>query len=265
MTTRMKRREFLATSVAVPAIAGLGGVRPAAAAGRESYELRAYRLQGDASRALLDGYLERAAIPALNRIGLTPVGAFSEMEPQDGPAVYSPDSVPVDRGVHLGRRPPPGRQGVPESGRGLPRDAQDRAGLRAGRQLADAGVRGDAEAGAAGLLPREEAAAVRVADLRELQRNQGAEESGHVQRRRDRDDARGGPRADLLRPDPRRSRPAAPDVHDLGRERRGAQTALGRVRQAPGVAQAPERSAVRRHGVEEHPAHPAADAGTSQI
>ena len=90
----MKRREFLKTSIAATALTGLGPVERASAAARagsgkrEYYELRVYRLKNGASHDLLDGYLERAAIPALNRLGVKPVGAFTEIDPKDGPALY---------------------------------------------------------------------------------------------------------------------------------------------------------------------------------
>jgi len=58
---------------------------PAAAAempggNREVYELRKYRLKDAASHDLLDAYLEKAAIPAWNRLGCKPIGVFGQME-----------------------------------------------------------------------------------------------------------------------------------------------------------------------------------------
>lgn len=91
----MKRREFLKTSLVASTLAGLGpaGLMASAAnatsvASREFYELRIYRLKSDADRPLLDTFLEKAAIPALNRIGAKPVGVFTESEPKEGPAVF---------------------------------------------------------------------------------------------------------------------------------------------------------------------------------
>ena len=92
---QMKRREFLKTSVAASTLAGLGAVgfnattaAPASARNREYYELRVYRLRNGTTRDLLDGYLEKAAIPLLNRLGAKPIGVFTEVDPKDGPAVY---------------------------------------------------------------------------------------------------------------------------------------------------------------------------------
>jgi hypothetical protein len=88
------RRDFLKMSLAASATAALAA-RPASAqepgaasAGRDLLELRTYRLKPGASHALLDGYLEKALIPALNARGIDAVGAFTEPEAKDGPAVW---------------------------------------------------------------------------------------------------------------------------------------------------------------------------------
>lgn len=90
----MKRREFLRTSLTAStlAAAGAAGLTVCAqgdsGAGREYYELRRYRLKPGASSERLDAYLEKAAIPAWNRLGIKPVGVFTEKQPKDAPAVY---------------------------------------------------------------------------------------------------------------------------------------------------------------------------------
>ena len=101
----MKRREFLKTSVTVSTLAGLStaslgvsAAESAGGAGREYYELRAYRLKNGASHELLDNYLEKAAIPAWNRLGIKPVGVFVQQERTGAPAgteVRDPSSVLV--------------------------------------------------------------------------------------------------------------------------------------------------------------------------
>ncbi len=89
----MKRRTFLKTSLATSALAGVLPARLAtadetSAAGREYYELRVYRLKPGADHDLLDSYLEKALIPALNRLGSRPVGVFTEIEPKEAQSVY---------------------------------------------------------------------------------------------------------------------------------------------------------------------------------
>jgi hypothetical protein len=81
----MKRREFLKTSIAATSLAGLATLpetsttaQPAATGGREWYELRVYRLKEGAEPGRLHEFLEQAAVPALNRLGLKPVGVFVE-------------------------------------------------------------------------------------------------------------------------------------------------------------------------------------------
>ncbi len=73
----MDRRTFLAASgTAAATLAATSGAAQAATPDGEYYEFRKYHLRtGDASRPL-DGYLKDAAIPAWNRIGIEPVGAF---------------------------------------------------------------------------------------------------------------------------------------------------------------------------------------------
>ena len=93
------RRDFLKTSLAASATtAALAAGAPASAAdkpaasARDYYELRAYRLKPGASAALLDGYLEKALIPALNARGISAVGVFTEVE-VDKKAVTSKPKV----------------------------------------------------------------------------------------------------------------------------------------------------------------------------
>jgi hypothetical protein len=107
----MKRREFLKSSLAAGALAGLNQANPVHAAEatgsseREYYELRVYRLKNAESQKMLDDYLEKAAIPALNRLGVKTVGAFTEMDSKDGPAVYVliPHASPLMPGSTIAR------------------------------------------------------------------------------------------------------------------------------------------------------------------
>lgn len=83
----LPRRAFLKTTVtaglvgaAAPALAAAAAASGAAAKDeREYYDLRAYRLRADGSRALLDRYLETTLIPKLRERGVGPIGAFEEI------------------------------------------------------------------------------------------------------------------------------------------------------------------------------------------
>lgn len=89
----IQRREFLKTTVAATTAAALAtGAEAAAsaAAGREYYELRSYRMKPGASRASLEGYLEKALIPALNQRGLKNVGVFTELDIKREPVSSAP-------------------------------------------------------------------------------------------------------------------------------------------------------------------------------
>jgi hypothetical protein len=76
----MKRREFLRTSsIAGGAVLSswAGGDALAQDSSREFYELRTYEMPTGNRKAVLNEYLEKACIPAMNRLGVKPVGVFT--------------------------------------------------------------------------------------------------------------------------------------------------------------------------------------------
>lgn len=76
------RRSFLKTTLVASSVTALARESALAAggdAGRDYYDLRAYRLKPGASHDLLDGYLAKALIPALNKRGIAAVGVFTEV------------------------------------------------------------------------------------------------------------------------------------------------------------------------------------------
>jgi len=77
----MQRRAFLKTScITSLAALGTGAVTQGAERGRDYFELRRYEIETEAQKAGLDAFLRDAAIPALNRIGIDPVGVFYPWE-----------------------------------------------------------------------------------------------------------------------------------------------------------------------------------------
>lgn len=91
----MKRRDFLKTSLVATSLAGWCQLTPQAVAAekrrsgrQEYYEWRTYRLKSAAQKERVDDYLRNAAIPALNRLGCKPVGAFTEMDAADITALH---------------------------------------------------------------------------------------------------------------------------------------------------------------------------------
>jgi hypothetical protein len=83
----MKRREFLASSPAVPGDPA-GGQGTASGYEREFYELRFYQLHRGPGLNLTNDYLRDAAIPALNRAGIKPVGVFEMLVGPQSPSLY---------------------------------------------------------------------------------------------------------------------------------------------------------------------------------
>jgi hypothetical protein len=84
------RRVFLRSAAAVASATSFAEPLFAASAAppRDYYELRAYRLRPGAPHTLLDAYLERALIPALNRRDIRGVGVFTEPDAADRPTVW---------------------------------------------------------------------------------------------------------------------------------------------------------------------------------
>ncbi|HEX2917531.1 MAG TPA: NIPSNAP family protein [Edaphobacter sp.] len=88
----MQRRSFLktalATSAATLAPAAATATAQAASGAREYYQLRKYTLRSGPQSKLTDQFFSEALIPALNRMGFSPIGAFKvEFGPQT-PTTY---------------------------------------------------------------------------------------------------------------------------------------------------------------------------------
>jgi preprotein translocase subunit Sss1 len=88
----MKRRAFLKSSITAgligsPALKAMAAAAPDAAKPREFYELRTYTLK-PAKKPMLDEYLSKAFMPALQRAMIGPVGVFTETLGQDQLAVH---------------------------------------------------------------------------------------------------------------------------------------------------------------------------------
>jgi hypothetical protein len=89
----MKRRDFLKSSLVATSLAGIGSVLTSSAAeekqpAREFYELRLYHLRRGPKQKLFEDYCREAAIPAMGRLGIGPVGVFNVMTGPDSPTVY---------------------------------------------------------------------------------------------------------------------------------------------------------------------------------
>ena len=86
----MERRQFLAASIATSAVALAGNATAQAPAttGREFYQLRSYSLKSGPQLKLTESYFADALIPALARIGMGPIGAFSITIGPETPGYY---------------------------------------------------------------------------------------------------------------------------------------------------------------------------------
>jgi len=91
----VQRRNFLASSLAASALAvkaspaGLGGsLGGATGESREYYELRRYHLQRGPQVKLTGDFLGEALAPALNRLGISPVGVFEVEIGPESPGLF---------------------------------------------------------------------------------------------------------------------------------------------------------------------------------
>jgi NIPSNAP len=88
----MKRREFLKSSLAAASVGALtmnvSAAEKSESVAREFYELRLYHLRRGPKQKLFDDFYQHAAIPAMNRAGIGPVGVFSVMVGPDSPTMY---------------------------------------------------------------------------------------------------------------------------------------------------------------------------------
>lgn len=84
----MKRREFLETSLLAGAAAPLSAIGTTINQGgdmnQEFYEIRKYRVLNTSKQKQFNDFLKNAAVPAMNRLGMSHVGVFT--------GVYGPDS-----------------------------------------------------------------------------------------------------------------------------------------------------------------------------
>lgn len=92
----MRRREWLAGSLAASTVAGISALGSVAEAqenpggtSRDLYELRRYQLRNGPQPRLMEHYLRDAAVPALNRAGIKPVGVFHGLVGPENPAVWT--------------------------------------------------------------------------------------------------------------------------------------------------------------------------------
>jgi hypothetical protein len=86
----MNRREFL-TAGSIAGMTGLSSLSATAMGGeskQEYLELRKYRLNVGPKKNLLGNFLRKVGIPAMNRIGIGPVGVFSAMYGPSDPTLY---------------------------------------------------------------------------------------------------------------------------------------------------------------------------------
>ena len=87
----MKRRAFLQSSLAASCLPFASSALPAAegdSSGRQYLVWTRYVLDNQQQHDLVSEFLSNAALPALGRLAIEPVGVFTEMDPDQGHSIY---------------------------------------------------------------------------------------------------------------------------------------------------------------------------------
>jgi len=88
----MNTRSVVQTAVSAAAlVATLGNTAPANAADTDKpqyYELRVYSTKSEKQQKLISDYWQNAAVPAFNRMGIQPIGVFTELEDSPTNKIY---------------------------------------------------------------------------------------------------------------------------------------------------------------------------------
>lgn len=92
MSKFINRRNFLKTSAVLAAAAGANNNLLAATDSfgkkQEYYEIRVYRTKDANKKKMVEGYLENALVPALNRMNINRIGVFTDRDNPDDNSVY---------------------------------------------------------------------------------------------------------------------------------------------------------------------------------
>jgi hypothetical protein len=88
----MNMHNFLRISVAFASLVGTVGIPLSTAAAASSqpqyYELRVYTTESERQQKLVTDYWQNAAVPAYNRMGIQPIGVFTELEDSPTNKIY---------------------------------------------------------------------------------------------------------------------------------------------------------------------------------
>jgi hypothetical protein len=99
----MKRREFLAASGALGLVPMAAVVEGNQSSDRDYLELRIYHVDNQQQRDGFESFAREAAIPALNRLGISPVGVFYPAEELSPIYVLIPHKSPASVGTLVQR------------------------------------------------------------------------------------------------------------------------------------------------------------------
>jgi hypothetical protein len=88
MNTQSFVHSAVAVTALVAALASNSRTKAADADQRQYYELRVYSTKSENQQKLVSDYWQNAAVPAYNRMGIQPIGVFTELEPSPTNKIY---------------------------------------------------------------------------------------------------------------------------------------------------------------------------------
>ena len=103
MKLPMTSRAILFTTLFLLILVSVPSGAATADAGRQYYELRVYTTKSEEQQKRINDYWQNAAVPAYNRLGIQPVGVFTEIEDSATNKIYV--LLPADSFEALGNLP----------------------------------------------------------------------------------------------------------------------------------------------------------------
>lgn len=219
----MNSPTFFQTTLTCAALAGAvawipGRVSAADSGQPQYYELRIYSTKSEQQQKLVSDYWQNAGVPAYNRMGIQPVGVFTEL--QDSPTnriyVLIPcDSLEVFAAIPARLAADAAYQAAAAQFMAMPKTNSAYERIESSLNVAfDTMKKLAPPPSAAGKTPW----IFRIAHLPKPQREHGPQQSANVQQRRVGPDEGGGAVPGLLLPDTGRPANAESDLHAFRRE-----------------------------------------------
>lgn len=258
----MTSRSTLFTALAFALVTTV--LRTAAAdAGRQYYELRVYLTKSAEQQKRINDYWQNAAVPAYNRLGIQPIGVFTEIDDSPTNSIYvllPSDSFEAFETVPAKLAADAVYQTAATDFLNAPKTNAAYERFETSLLVAFDGMK------RMSLPPADKKPTVfELRNYISSSENKGLNkikmfESGEISVMKE-----SRPRADFLFTHARRLKNAEPRLHDLRRKPRGAQPTLERILERQSVERPASRPPIQRQRLHHHQNHPETHAGIADL